>query len=440
LRRLAGDIAIVLALILFPALGVKAQMTPEEAFGEGKAAGAVENTEQIRGNLNDTKATEVLQGYSPTPPDNHSSYWGGGGTLLAPLVEGGSNKITECGGVGLESSDPSARMHCEAVDSLAKQPVNKPADLISITDPLIVTGNSIANNPEAIAGTIDGIYADCRTTTNTRPESVSLENCTEFSGAGTGSCKIGLEVVVRPDTVYQCKESLWKVEPGTCSYGHIIQASTQYNYQCSQMSRPQTYKCRKMPVPEVGEIRVPYPPFTHVSETPPNSVRTFTYNYRIDEIPEAFRLTRYEIDNYGQLWVNGVLVYQSQPRGSNYGDMRHGSIQYIEYCYMYQNVCDEWGGNCRRVCSQSNIIREFVNAGGEARGTYGDNSNWCCPGGVGVDITPYIHKGDNEITVVCMNAGGPGPCRITLDGSVWKKVLLGAPISSQCVEFEQRAN
>jgi hypothetical protein len=402
-----------------------AQMTPEEAFAADKSSGGENHAQQIKNSIGNIKAEEVIKDFSASPP-GQASYWNGGNTVLSPLVEGGSNKITECTGAGLESTDPITKQHCEAVDAMARHPSTRPTNLIDSSDPILVQGNTVANDPEAVAGAIDGIYASCSTVTTERPESASLETCTEFSETGAASCSVGLGVAVHPDTLYGCRESLWKLEPGTCTYGHVIQAGTQYNYQCEQMSRPVTHKCARKITGEVVSQGIPNV-FSHSSSVPVYTAKTYTFHFEKGSDLGSILLHRAYIDDWGQIWVNGVKVYDDTRSAMfGIGDWRHGTVlRNNPACgtvpgFGYSKTCFRYA---------SGEMRNFHN--NQSCGGDGCHDKW-----PNLDITSYFREGDNTIEIVCVNAQENGNCIINLAGN--KRVFQESWIS-ECVEYELRA-
>lgn len=126
------------------------------------------------------------------------------------------------------------------------------------------------------------------------------------------------------------------------------------------------------------------------SEVPVWAARTFDINATIDGIPSSFVLTRYQADNYGQLWINGQKIMEN---------------------FLYANT-DMRGG----VMSGDHFIDR---AGNDIGALYDDGCNAGCRGlSPNLDITSYMQSGANTISLVCVNVGDIGPCAIKIMGTV----------------------
>lgn len=237
-------LVLVAAALLAQSHSALSQMSAAEAFGLGKSSGDAAHTQGVFDSIGHTKGAEVLSGYSTTPP-SQSSYWSGDQTPLLGLTSNGSGKITECGSTGLTASDPAYKQHCEAVDAIAKQPGIKPTGLLTYSDPLILKGKSITADPAAITGAIDGSYSNCTTSTTENPASFSMETCEDWSEQNAESCTMGQEVVVDPDYIYSCLETLKTINASTCTYGAVVQVDVDYNYQCHINKEVETLKCNR---------------------------------------------------------------------------------------------------------------------------------------------------------------------------------------------------
>jgi hypothetical protein len=113
----------------------------------------------------------------------------------------------------------------------------------------------------------------------------------------------------------------------------------------------------------------------------------------------------YHADNYGQLWVNNRLV-----AGNTLGWMRDiRSLYWGSYPY---DSCgwDDWGYSCT-----TQYYSELTDATGSHGAFYDDNCNWGCRGtSPGWDITGYLQKGNNVITMACANVGGADGCNLSI--------------------------
>lgn len=243
MRKTALFVSVVL---LFGVATATAQMSPADAFNEGKSSGSSNHTQGMFNNVNNTKGEAVVTGYSQTPP-SQSSYWGGGGTALNNLLVGGSGKVTECAGPGLNATNPADKQHCEAVDALSKQPSIRPTNLITNSDPLLLIGKTIAANPDAIAGAINSNYSNCTTTIKQNDPAFTMETCNDWSETGAAACTMGQEVVVDPDYLYRCSETLSVINTGQCTVGTVVTVDADSNYQCNRTVKVyQTNTCQKI--------------------------------------------------------------------------------------------------------------------------------------------------------------------------------------------------
>ena len=154
------------------------QMNAQSAFAAGKSAGA-DNVEGVINLISLIKAGESVKDFSPSPP-TQSSYWAGQGTVLNTLVSGGNSRVNECSTTGLSTTDPKDKQHCEAVNAIQDVHTNKPTNIISAADPLLVRGNLITSDPEAIAGVMNSTYSGCTTTTLTTPGATVEQTCNYY--------------------------------------------------------------------------------------------------------------------------------------------------------------------------------------------------------------------------------------------------------------------
>lgn len=191
---------------------------------------------------------------------------------------------------------------------------------------------------------------------------------------------------------------------------------------CYQNRGVETHTCNRGFSPNVGTVV--HPQLFNVnrgSEVPTWTARTFEMNFTVEGTVAHFTIKEYQVDNYGQLWINGQLVYQNVLTG--YGDMRHGRVT---------NRSNPDSGWYQTI---------YESASGVSFGQfYDDGCNWGCRGvAPNLDISRYIVEGDNRIQLVCANANGIGPCRVNIEGSAYKLVVLGSEIDNQCATLEARA-
>lgn len=219
-------------------------MSTMDAFNAGKLSGDQSHTQGMFNNINTTSGTNNVSGFSTTPP-SQSSYWGGQNTILNNLYTGGSGKITECQG-GTSSTNLADQQHCQAVNAIMSTNANKPSNLITNSDPLVQQGKAVTANPESIAGAIDGNYSNCTTSTKPSNPDFTMQTCDDWSQNNAASCTMGQEVVVDPDYLYGCKETLSTINSGSCTYGDVVQVDVKYNYQCQKTQyQVTTQTCHK---------------------------------------------------------------------------------------------------------------------------------------------------------------------------------------------------
>ncbi len=248
---------------------------------------------------------------------------------------------------------------------------------------------------------------------------VACDQAGYVSGGNQASAECNASVTVQGNTNYQAfsaSDPILKIQPNTTALNAALGSGTSsetcspvvtttpevaQQKTCNDFLQTYTSTCsRGLNDADFGLQAQPYS-VNQGSEVPPWSVRTFNLSMNIVGTPSNFILQRYQIDNYGQVWVNGVLVYQNVLGGM--GDMRNG---YINSIY-------------------------FVNANGGSIFFYDDGCNWGCRGvNPNLDITPYIHSGQNQITLVCANANGIGPCAIDIQGQAY--VFLGTYTLNSC--------
>lgn len=209
----------------------QAPMTPADAFAAGSSAGK-DTKAARRADITSVKGADIVNDYATTTPQ--SSYWNGGSSI-ADVLSGGASQISACDS-GTSISGSRDKSHCEAVNAIAKQPSIKPPSTLTKDDPLIVKGDAIASNPEAVAGVMSSLYTACTTKTETTAPNKTVETCDEYSTTGEEKCISGQQVVVDPDHLYKCDDSISVVENTQCTVGRVIVVDVDVNYQCTKTS------------------------------------------------------------------------------------------------------------------------------------------------------------------------------------------------------------
>jgi len=375
----------VLAALLASQLALAQTGGSQSAFEAGKLLGQGKNQGAFSG-ITGGSAQDRIPRYGMSTPE--ASYFAGGkGETAGP----GVGKMQSCASY-IPGTDKVANQECEAVNLLARNPNVRPRFNIGQNDPMVQKYKQLRDNAEQAFAQFfpggAGSQSQCVTRNETRPGQYSTGTCVSAQEVGTQQCTMG----------------------------RVINIDTDANFQCEQtINAYETLKCRRGFSPEFG-IQTSTNSYTPSfgSEVPPWSARTFHTSIDIDQAATAIiaTLSRYQVDNYGQLWINGTLVYQNVLSG--YGDMRNGSVT-SETVYK----------------SASGVSYGFF---------YDDGCNWGCRGvSPNLDVSAYFRKGSNSITLVCANANGIGPCYATISVTVQKTVVTGSAVVNGCAALEVRA-
>lgn len=352
------NIWLILALAMFSEQALADANS--DAFADGKGFGATQSS-AIKPTITPANASANVPGYAAS--SGESALFNNGNGVLTPAA---NSDVNHCNST-TSASDPTAAAngHCEGVRMITANP-NAKASLFPIdknTDPLVIQGKTIKSNPSVYTnGSFGGgAYSGCTTSNISTGAVYQEEHCTE---------SFALEVV-------KCKRSY------AADVGYLVKGNAFIIDQGSSVA--------------------------------PWSAQTFNFTLKVDGTPETAILNHYQIDNYGQLWINDVKVYENVLPG--YSDMRNGSVAKVGYGFSYKNKS------------------------GVALGSfYDDGCNWGCRGvNPGLNITPYLKEGDNKIELVCANANKIGPCAVNITGTSKKLALLGTLIDNQCASYEERA-
>lgn len=189
-------------------------------------------TPSITQGITSTQGQANVPGYGTNP--SQTQYFNGGHTTP---TEPGSNRVAGC----TNQND----VECQAVNLLKSSRITRPQfDLTN--DPLKARVKGLTTNPSAQTGDIFSTYETCRTTTRTLDPVFETQICNDFSFTEDKTCKIGVDVVVDPDYVYKCLETIQSQANATCSVGRVVNVDTKYNYQCDQSpNKVDTYNCSK---------------------------------------------------------------------------------------------------------------------------------------------------------------------------------------------------
>ena len=228
-------------------------MTQADAFAAGQATGSRAANTSVFNNINAATGAAKIDGYSSTPAE--SSYWGVN-SPITPVMTAGAGKITSCSGA--PSSDPRIANQCEAINALNEQPSKRPPGLVTPTDPLIVSGDAITANPEAIAGSLTGAYSACTTNEVSLGKETVEETCDEYASPGTSEkCIVGTKVTVDPDHLYKCKDSQHVEANSSCTIGRVVEVDADANYQCTTTEKVhQQLTCKKTAMVTVDYVNM----------------------------------------------------------------------------------------------------------------------------------------------------------------------------------------
>ena len=188
---------------------------------------------------------------------------------------------------------------------------------------------------------------------------------------------------------------------------------------CTESQTLETVKCRRAYSAHV-EDRVIDTVLVDVDvgPVPRWKAGTFLQSFFVRGRPNGFRLTWYQVHKYGQLWVNGTKVYDNLPGWD--GDMRGGTTQ----------IQVGSGPRGVRYMGRNGALLGWLDADGCNPGCSGLSPN--------IDITPYIREGFNEVTLVCANPEGSGPCHARIEGSGTQLTMLGVLVDNECSPLEER--
>lgn len=364
------------------------------AFQNGKSLGSSVNQGAFSG-INSGAASDKIPGYG-TNPSETQFFQGGQGQLSGP----GIAKMQNCA-TATPDSDPIKRQECEAVNFLARNPQIRPQFNITKNDPMILAAKHARNNAESFFQSLGikggaGSSTQCTTKTETTPAQYTTETCSSLKEVGEQQCTMGRVINIDADANFQCEQTVNAYE---------------------------TLKCRRGFSPNF-DVRVGtnfYNP-NYGSEVPPMSAKTFNMVVTIPDDVASFKATlkRYQADNYGQLWVNDRLIIQNV-LSSNYRDMRNG----------YVTIADIDGeGQIVFSAADNSWIATF----------WDDGCNWGCRGvAVNNDITNFFKKGQNTITMACLNVKHIGPCGFHIEIMTERKIVTGSTIQNGCAQLEARA-
>lgn len=422
-------------LLLLLATAAHGQNQATNAFNEGKAVGS-SKTQGLFDSVKSGSGTENIPGYGQEPQEKN--YFMGGNGNLGPY---GVAKMQSCA-TSPSDPDPIKRQECEAVNFLAKNPNVRPQFQLSNADSMFQKAKQIAGNAENFLNSLgfnigNGNLSQCTTRTETTPAQYTTETCSILREVGEQQCTIGRVVNIDADANFQCDKTVTALSSSTrttsistpgCTYGRVVNIDADSNFQCEQtINAYETLKCRRGFSPTFGVINnTQQNTVSFDNQVPSWNMATYNTTFEIPNDVTSFTatLSRYQVDNYGQLWINGSKVYENSYPGFPY-DIRNGTYG-----------CTSSGGGGED--------QSYITCGlkiGNNIYPYGDDGcNWGCRGtNPNLDITSYLRKGTNYITLVCVNAKHIGPCNATISVTTQKTTVTGSTVNNGCAALEARA-
>lgn len=386
--------ALLLSLLLGSTPVFAQTMSQEDAFAAGKAAGDATKREAIKAGINDTAAGNLIQGYSNAPPAQ-SGYWTGNKTLVAPAVAGGQQLQTDC--LNTMPTDPAEKARCEAIRAVVGSNAMAPtySGLVKKTDAIYLSGKAVGNDPESIAGSINGTYTACTTETLTTPGDMILETCDEAMTNATLDCVMGQEVTVDADHLYKCTETMSVINTGQCTVGTVVQVDADANYQCEKTEDAyQTFNCDRtanVTVTETNTWNCAAPGVTIVtlitiSKSLYGNTYTTRWHVACTANPNIYRVTvaGYENQTLISVWRTLDMV----DNGTLYSGRRYAD------CYLpYRTILfEDW--TAKIECENNNCSLTVVQAlGQQGQGSYCQAASGYTP-----KITAFPSAGQRNIT------------------------------------------
>ncbi|MES2353137.1 MAG: conjugal transfer protein TraN [Pseudomonadota bacterium] len=176
--------------------GVSVAATMEDTFKDGESFGKNQNSSTST-KINDDNASTSVPKYSTSAPE--STYYG-----RSELTTDGNAKRTAC---STSSGNGYDDQSCNAVNYSQTNPSTRPQITIAPNDTVVQKSKAIANNPEAIAGSIDGTFSECTTATASTPDVYENKTCNEAPTISGGTCGKMLNVSVAVENT--CVPGTW---------------------------------------------------------------------------------------------------------------------------------------------------------------------------------------------------------------------------------------
>ncbi|HEY0844356.1 MAG TPA: type-F conjugative transfer system mating-pair stabilization protein TraN [Noviherbaspirillum sp.] len=231
---------VLLPLFLFCCLQPLAIAGPhEDGIDAGNAANAF-----TRGTVNPSSATNVVPGYTSTPPER--TYYG------QPNLSGQANaRLAHC---ALAPGDPVCDAQLGAIHS-----ANTPREAVTAYDPGVASAKDIARNPSLALGSLAAYYAGCTTTDVVAPATTQPRICRRSAGVSTYQCARTLTVGTERSA--NCTPGDWFAHAGAGISGFDVQClperpDTAQHFRVTQSSDAAAFFDADLTVPRVFPERV----------------------------------------------------------------------------------------------------------------------------------------------------------------------------------------
>lgn len=237
---------LTLLVVLIPTANAQT-MTKESAFSlgatTGKSSAGKLSPNGAGGTSEITEATaqDKIEGY--TNSSQTSSYWNGNATTVQTLVNAGSAQKAKCADPNTVPANSRDAEHCHAVNALQNTSDKlRSGDVpessrVNRSDPLLAQSDAIANNPQAVAGAMEGNYSNCTTITKMVTPDPIPDSCQQYRTEVAEVCNPVAVPLFGMTYVYQCKQETATLTTASCATTTNVTVGTTYNYSCQTKSK-----------------------------------------------------------------------------------------------------------------------------------------------------------------------------------------------------------
>lgn len=404
------------------ALAQTGQISYEDATALGGQVGSSLNPSVTRG-ITTQGGQDTVPTYGADP--SQKQYFQGG---IQTPVGPGTDRVAGCTG----QDD----LECQAVNLMKQGPLTRPQfDLKN--DPLVARAKALNKNPTSVTGDIFTSYETCTKSIRELAPVFETQICNEFAFTEDKTCSMGQNVVIDPDYIYKCIETIQSQANATCTLGRVVNVDAKYNYQCdTNQGQLNNYTCNKILVVQCegqgggncansgivpGSVGITNGTYSFTFDgttmtlintiTAVNSVTQATFAFQITgkERIQNFRITAMHSDNWVGLRVNGVYI-----------------------------------GTHSRAFGGFNTSSDRLEMSGMQ--VYYAPGQWSSPeqginfySAVDFDLRPYLVEGQNFINMYVVNGGGAGYGRVYITAQQYCARNCWDTWDNQCASFEQRA-